>query len=368
MTGSRLLIAGGHSGGHVLAGIAVADAWSAAQSSKEKVLFVGAKGGLEERLVPRAGYLLKKLRVGSLNRVGLKRRAKTLFQLPLAFFYSAFLLLSWRPQFVLGVGGFSSGPLVLMARILSFTRLLNVRVAILEQNSIPGMTNRILGRFTHLVFTAFPQMDAYFPSSRVIQSGNPIRAAIQRMPSAPRDPFTLFIFGGSQGAMGINSLVLAALPFLVRPELPLSLKLQFVHQTGEKDYTRVVEGYQKQGISARVEKFIDDMPSVYQESSLLICRAGSSTLSEIAAVGRASVLIPLPTAADNHQELNAQVLARAKSAICLSQSETSGEKLAAVILDLVLNPENLDKMERSVTQFYFPNAVQNIVQGLLQNQ
>jgi UDP-N-acetylglucosamine--N-acetylmuramyl-(pentapeptide) pyrophosphoryl-undecaprenol N-acetylglucosamine transferase len=184
---------------------------------------------------------------------------------------------------------------------------------------------------------------------------------MKRMTSASRDPFQIFIFGGSGGAMGINTLILAALPFLE----DLKSRLKWVHQTGEKDYDRVVDGYKKAGLSARIEKFIYDMPAVYQESSLLICRSGSSTLAEISAVGRAAILIPLPTAADNHQELNARVFEKGGAALCLRQADTTGEQLAKVVRELILNSDRLNQMEQAVTQFYFPNAAQNIVQALL---
>ena len=357
---NRLLIAGGGTGGHILAGVAVADAWNERLGNQAQILFVGARGGLEEKLVPKAGYCLKTLKVGSLNRVSLGRKLKTFVQLPLALFYSAYLLLKWKPDFVLGVGGYSSGPLVLMARLLCFLRLIQVKVAILEQNSIPGMTNRILSRFAHLIFTSFPHMEKAFPGSNLIQSGSPIRASMKRMPPATRDPFTVFIFGGSQGAKGVNSLVLSALPYLS----DLKNKIRFVHQTGEADYERVLEGHRKNETQSRVEKFIYDMPSVYQESSLLICRTGSSTLAEVAAIGRAAILIPLPTASDNHQELNARVYSEANAALCLNQQKATGEDLAKAIRELLVNDGRLRKMEESVTQFYFPNAAQNIVQGL----
>src|SRR5205814_1222355 len=154
-------------GGHVLAGVAVADAWKAKYGAEAKILFVGARGGIEERLVPRAGYPLSLLDLGSLNRVSLTRKIKTLFQLPLCFMKSASIILSAKPDAVLGVGGYASGPLVLMARALSFLGVSRSRTAILEQNSVPGMTNKILGKFVHQVFSAFPGTEAHFGSSRV---------------------------------------------------------------------------------------------------------------------------------------------------------------------------------------------------------
>jgi UDP-N-acetylglucosamine--N-acetylmuramyl-(pentapeptide) pyrophosphoryl-undecaprenol N-acetylglucosamine transferase len=357
---AKLLIAGGGTGGHVLAGVAIADAWKATHGPSASVLFVGAEGGLEEKLVPRAGYPLELLQLGSLNRVSITRKLKTLIQLPLSFLKSAVLLLKVRPDVVLGVGGYASGPVVLMARVLSSLFLIRTRTAILEQNSVPGFTNRLLGKLVHRVFAAFPGTERNFLNKEVLVTGNPIRSTMKLLPSAPRKPFTVFIFGGSQGAFGINTLMIQALPFLN----DLKDQIRIIHQTGERDYSRVLEAYQNGGLISRIEKFIDDMPSAYRESSLLICRAGASTLAEIAAVGRASLLIPLPTAADNHQEENAQVFVRADAAILMNQNHSTGKDLARTIRELIQNPKRLDQMERQVTQFYRPHAAQDVVNGL----
>jgi UDP-N-acetylglucosamine--N-acetylmuramyl-(pentapeptide) pyrophosphoryl-undecaprenol N-acetylglucosamine transferase len=358
--GKRLLIAGGGTGGHVLAGVAIADAWKAKNGADAQVLFVGAQGGMEEKLVPRAGYSLKLLKLGSLNRVSLGRRVKTMIQLPLSFLNSIAWMIQFKPQVVLGVGGYASGPVVLFARVLSAMGILRAQVGILEQNSVPGMTNRILGKFSHFIFAAFPGTESKFPSRPVQITGNPIRSSMKLMPQATRDPFTIFIFGGSQGALGINSVVLEALPFLK----DLNGKIRWIHQTGEKDYQRVVDGYAKAGVSARVEKFIYEMPTVYGESSLLICRAGSSTLAEIAAVGRASILIPLPTAADNHQEENAKVFVKANAALLFQQGAGKGEALAKLVRDLMGNPAQLETMEKNVVAFFKPHAAEDVVRLL----
>lgn len=352
----RVLIAGGGTGGHVLAGTAVADAWKK-RSAAVQILFVGARGGLEEKLVPAAGYPLELLSLGALNRVGFSRRVKTAFQLPIAFLKSIYLLLRFRPQVVLGVGGYASGPIVLMARVLSWMRVIRAQVVILEQNSVPGFTNRILGKLADLVLVAFPGSEKFFPGKVVWVTGNPIRSVMKPLPPAKRPPFTVFIFGGSQGALGINTLVLEALPHLG----DLKGRIHWIHQTGEKDFARVQQGYLAAGVEARVEKFVGRMLEAYAQAALLICRAGSSTLAEIAAVSRASVLIPLPTAADNHQEMNAQVFVEAGGALLFRQTEGKGDALAALIRQLVAEPEKLRDMERAVAQFYRPHAADEVV-------
>ena len=316
-----LVVAGGGTGGHVLAGIAVADEWKK-RHGEGSVVFVGARGGIEERLVPRAGYPLRLLSLGSLKGVSTGKRLKTVFQLPWALVTSKLWMLALRPKVVLGVGGYASGPFVLIARLTGW--LWRVRVGILEQNAVPGLTNRILGIFAHRIFAAFPGMESSFSPKKLLVSGNPVRESIRFLGPPPGNPFTLFIFGGSQGAQAINTWMMEALP-LLRDRFS---ELKIIHQTGERDFERVKAAYGSLPVDARVEKFIYDMPECYQSASLVICRAGSSTLSEIAAVGRPSILIPFPYATDNHQEKNARVFERAGAAEVLIQSHGSGSRLA----------------------------------------
>lgn len=360
----KLLLAGGGTGGHILAGVAVADAWRKKFGQNTHILFVGAQGGLEERLVPKAGYPLEVLKIGSLNGVGFLRRLRTLFQLPFSFIKSAQILLRFKPDYILGVGGYSSGPLVLVGSILSRLGLLSSRIAILEQNSIPGLTNRILGKLAHVVFAAFPGTENCFKGKKVITTGNPVRSHLIGIPQASYSPFTLFIFGGSQGAMGINSLILQALPHLKKYES----QLQIIHQTGPRDLQRVKQQYLKEGWGdcARVEAFIDQMAEAYTQASLLICRAGSSTLSEVAAVGRAAIFIPLPTAADNHQYLNARVFTERGAGFLLSQTQSTGKDLAQLIESLILDSTQLSRVEQAVKEFSRPHAAMELVEKFAQ--
>jgi len=355
-----IVFAGGGTGGHVLAGVAVADSWREKYGKYTPVMFVGAQGGIEEKLVPRAGYSLELLKLGSLNRVSIVRKLKTYFQLPFSLLRSASMLRKLKPSVVLGVGGYASGPLVLMASLMSKIGLLKASTAILEQNSVPGFTNRMLGKFVDRIFVAFPGTESQFPKNRAIVTGNPVRSTMKRLASAKREPFTVFVFGGSQGALGINTLVLDALEHLD----DIKSRIRFIHQTGERDYDRVLLGHRQAGTQARVEKFIHDMPQAYGEASLLVCRAGSGTLSEIAAVGRSAILIPLPTAADNHQEKNARVFVDAGAALLLVQTRAEGKDLAQMIRYSMEHPEKLDQMEDAVTRFYRPNAAADLVDAL----
>ncbi len=358
---NRLLVAGGGTGGHVLAGIAIADEWArqnlTGDDPKSNILFVGSSQGLESKLVPKYGYALKVLKIGALNRVSLKTKLMTAFQLPLSFLKAFFILLMFRPKAVIGVGGYASGPVVLLARILS--PFLGITTAIIEQNSVAGFTNRMLGRHVKKVFCAFQAGGKSFDSSKVIVTGNPIRSSLKKLPPSSTEPFTLFIFGGSQGALGINSLILESLPFLK------SHPIRFIHQTGVADFERVSMGYQREGITnARIEKFIDDMPGCYAQASLIVCRAGASTLSELASVGRAAIFIPLPTAADNHQEKNARIFEQDHAAWVVPQGSMTGSQFAEMILKLKDNPNELHEVENRVQKFYQSDSASQIVKGL----
>jgi UDP-N-acetylglucosamine--N-acetylmuramyl-(pentapeptide) pyrophosphoryl-undecaprenol N-acetylglucosamine transferase len=357
----RLLVAGGGTGGHILAGVAIADEWKRklreSDTHEPEVLFVGAEQGLEARLVPKHGYALKLLKIGPLNRVSLKTRLQTAIQLPLSFIRAFFILLTYRPHAVIGVGGYASGPVVLLARLLS--PVLGSRTAIIEQNSVAGFTNRVLGTWVHRVFCAFEAGGRNFPASKILVTGNPIRSSLKLLPPAPAEPFTLFVFGGSQGAVGINTMMLESLPHLK------SENLRIIHQTGVKDYERVRAGYERAGVEARVEKFIDDMGACYAQANLVVCRAGSSSMSEIASVGRAAVFIPLPTAADNHQEVNARIFEQARSALVVAQASLTGAQFAEFLLDLKRHPERIRSMEERVRAFYRSDSAARIVEDLL---
>ncbi len=356
----RLLVAGGGTGGHILAGIAIAEEWSRKvkeQGSKPELLFVGTSQGLEAKIVPKYGYPLKLLKIGALNRVSIKTRLVTLAQLPISFLRAFFILLKFRPHAVIGVGGYASGPVVMFARILA--PLFKIKTSILEQNSVAGFTNRMLGKWVHRVFCAFQAGGASFDLAKVKVTGNPIRSSLKLLPPSNDSAFTVFIFGGSQGALGINTMVLDALPFLK------GQGIEFIHQTGVKDFERVSSGYQREGVNARIERFIDDMGACYAQASLVICRAGASSLTELASVGRAAIFIPLPTAADNHQEKNARIFEKASASLVVPQASLSGSDFAKLILSFKENRSKIHDFEARVQQFYQSNSAAMIVEDLL---
>ncbi len=351
----KLMIAGGGTGGHVWAGVAIIEAWKQRFGESVPVIYVGARGRIEEKIIPKENIRLELLSLGSLNHTSVFRKILTLIQLPWACIRSAHILIREKPKVIIGVGGYSSGPLVLMAALLSL--VMDFRTAILEQNSVPGLTNRWLSKFVQKIFCAFPVSKKLLPSKKIETTGNPIRLVMTPLPPASRDPFQIFIFGGSQGAIGLNTLVLASLVDLLK----MCQNLKFVHQTGNKDFQRVRDAYANLGVDAEVHEFFYDMKSIYSQSSLLICRAGASTLAEIAAINRAAILVPLPTAADNHQEKNAKVFVEAGAALIAKQNETSGPQLARMIGNLIEHPGKILTMERNIHQFYRPQAANEIV-------
>jgi UDP-N-acetylglucosamine--N-acetylmuramyl-(pentapeptide) pyrophosphoryl-undecaprenol N-acetylglucosamine transferase len=353
----KIIVGGGGTGGHIFAGIAIIQEFKRLYPDGE-VLFVGAKGGLEERLVPRENISLETLHLGSLKSVGMLQRLKTLIKIPFAVFKSIKIIFRFRPNAVIGVGGYASGPIVLVAKLLS--PFLRTKTAILEQNAVSGFTNRILAQFVDIVFCAFPGIENQFPGKHVVLSGNPIRGNFTKAPEKSEgEPLGVFIFGGSQGAMGINTLVLESLPFLK------DLSIRWVHQTGERDFDRVVEGYQKAGIPARVEKFIYEMKEAYTAADLIICRAGSSTLGELAAVQRPAFLIPFPFASDNHQEKNGRLFEERGAARVFLQGKTSPEEFSKEVRSLLLNRPLQKKMSDSLSVFHRPDSTNIIVKTIL---
>lgn len=366
----RLMIAGGGTGGHVLAGVALASEWKAKTQLNSDILFIGARGGIEERLVPKAGFALKALSLGGVKRVGMKKKLTTLMQLPIAHVLAFKWILEFKPEVVIGVGGYSSGPVLVSAWLYRSLFRRKCVLAILEQNSVPGFTNRMLSRVSDLIFTAFPECQGQFPGKQVYFTGNPVRTELWKVREMSDERgasglFSLFIFGGSQGAVGMNTLVIEMLSHLfsrIGPE-----KFKIVHQTGKRDFERIKACYQPWSgklASCRIVEFIDNMAAEYRDASVVICRAGSSSLSEIAAVGRAAVLVPLPTAADDHQRKNAEALVKLGAAICLDQRVTKGSDFAELIADLVACPEKVQKMEEAVQRLAVPDACGRMIDAL----
>ena len=348
----KWLIAGGGTGGHLFPGIALAEEVKTRHPDNE-VLFVGTSRGLEATVVPREGYRLELLDVTGLKGKGLRGVVTGMLRVPGALWHARQILRRERPQIVIGVGGYASGPVVLMAA------LSGIRTAVQEQNAVPGLTNKILGRFVNVVFTAFDEAAEYFPRRKVQLLGNPIRRALldnylhSKLPS-PR--FTVLITGGSQGAHMLNTRVLDAM----RELGDTARQLTIVHQTGSKDRDEVEKQYKELGIDAEVTDFIREMPKAYARADLVICRAGAATLAELMVARKAAILVPFPFAADNHQEVNAKSLVKAGAVLMFREAELDGAKLAAAIRELKDDQPRREKMERAASRQGRPEAAREI--------
>jgi len=355
----RLLVAGGGTGGHLYPGIALAEEVSSRPGGA--VLFVGTARGLETKLVPAAGFELQLLDVSGLNRVGLGNVVKGLGRLPKAFFASRALLKRFRPDLVIGVGGYASGPLVLAAALLGYP------TAIQEQNSQPGFTNRVLGVFARRVFVAFEDAKRFFSANKTRLFGNPVRrkfvTAVRDVDRSMADVArNVLILGGSQGAKAVNDLVVGAAAAPAKEDrLP-----PLVHQTGAGDEARVYEKYAAAGLAHRVQirPFIDDMPTALAGAALVVGRAGALTLAELAMMARPAILIPLPTAAADHQTRNAAEFERAGAAVVMNQRTATPEALAAQIASLMGAPERRAEMSRHMAALGRPDATRQIVDEL----
>jgi UDP-N-acetylglucosamine--N-acetylmuramyl-(pentapeptide) pyrophosphoryl-undecaprenol N-acetylglucosamine transferase len=347
----RCVIAGGGTGGHLFPGMAIAEAFLEREKGNE-VLFIGTERGIEARVLAGGKFPLKMIQARPIKGRSLIGKLKALWSLPMAVSEALAILKEFQPQMVLGVGGYASGPALVAASLLGMKR------AIHEQNVIPGMTNRLLKRVSQKIFVSFEETKRYFPEKKTVVTGNPIRKEILKGRERKKgDRFTLLIFGGSAGAHRINVSMMEALASL--NEIKSSLKI--IHQTGKDDLDFVLKGYEEKGFDAVVRPFIEEMAATYQMADLVVCRAGASTVAELAVCGRAAILIPYPFAAHNHQRINAQKLVERGAAKMIEDGTLNGPLLAKTILDLYSHPEELRRMEEKIQPVGRPRAAEEIV-------
>jgi UDP-N-acetylglucosamine--N-acetylmuramyl-(pentapeptide) pyrophosphoryl-undecaprenol N-acetylglucosamine transferase len=354
----RIVIAGGGTGGHLFPGIAIAEEFLR-QNEKSLVIFIGTKKGIEHRLLGRLGYELKEIDVEGLKGRGLKALIKGIYAIPRSMWQSRKILADFQPDVVIGVGGYASGPALIAAW------LMKIPTAIAEQNALAGNTNLILGKFVDKVFLTYEQSKNPFAAKKVQVTGNPVRRAFaSRLPQAGsvRQSRQILIFGGSQGAAAINKTVVEMLPFLDK----MNDSLRIVHQTGECDLEMVKKAYERSGIEAEVCAFIVDMASAYTASDLIICRAGATSLAEITAAGKASILIPFPYAANDHQTLNARAMADEGAAVMISERELTAQRLFDLVGKLLTDKQKLSDMERQSKNMGRLDAAASIVDACVQ--
>ena len=347
----RAILAGGGTGGHVIPALAIAN-----QLKKDygaEVLFIGTARGIENRLVPAGGYPLQLVRVGALKNVSLTTRLKTAFDLPRALWDAGRILNEFAPDVVIGVGGYASGPAMLSAVVKHIPTLA------FEPNVVPGFANRLVARFVSGAAVHFEETSKYFRHGEV--TGVPVRQAFFEIPPKRGGVPTVLVFGGSQGAHAINQAMICCLPVLQR-EAP---GIHIIHQTGERDYNDALAAYQslgesRLGGSAEVFKFIEDMPAAFARADLVVCRSGASTVAEIAAAGKPAVFVPFPRAADDHQRVNAEALAKHGAAVVVEESKLEGVWLAETIAVLLQDSQKLQRMSHAARELAHPNAAREI--------
>ncbi len=367
----KVLFAAGGTGGHVFPAIAVADAMKKA-SPEVEIAFVGAAHGNEANWVKNAGYRFILLDLDFIKGASLGRKIKNICALPGVARKAGKILDEEKPDLVIGAGGYVSGPLVAVAAWRK------IKTAIMEQNAIPGLTNRILCRHVDKIFTSFEHTEK-LPAGKTIYYGNPVREKVLvntedrssecqswrtacSGKEAADKPLHLLIFGGSQGAMKLNTdmpLALAALSEADRD------RISVYHQAGKNKLEETKKAYQEQNITAKIVEFIDDMGAAYQWADLLVCRAGATSLAEIKASAKASILVPFPFAAHNHQEKNADAVVAIGAAIKVLNDEVA-EKMPAILEDLLENQDKIESMAKAAFADAKPDAAANIARNCLE--
>ena len=353
MSRTIMIMAGG-TGGHIFPALAVAEhlraqGWNA--------VWVGIRGGMEERLISPRGYTMAWVRFAGVRGRGLLGAALLPFNLLIAFWQSARALFAHRPDVVLGMGGYVSFPGAMMAS------LFNRPLVIHEQNSVAGLANRVLAKLADRVLTTFPQ--AFGESTAVIWTGNPVRQEIVSMAppenryAARAGQLRVLVVGGSQGAQVLNTLMPDALALLAPGARP-----RVVHQAGARHDSAVRSRYQERGVAADVVAFIDDMAARYAETDLIVCRAGATTVAEIAAAGIASLLVPYPHSVDDHQTINARFLADRGAALLIPQSELTAQRLAEALGGFTR--ERLLAMAQAARAAGRPEATRSVAQACME--
>lgn len=352
----HVVISGGGTGGHVFPAIAIAEGVKE-RFPEARVTFVGTPRGLEVTAVPKAGWPLEVIDVLPLKGRSMWQRIQGGVKMISAIVKARKLLRRLRPDLVIGVGGYASAAVCVAAVTMAIPTLVH------EQNSIPGLTNRLLGKIVRRVCITFPDSARYFSAHKVVFTGTPVRQAVRATlnPAAtpvPSSEFVVFIFGGSQGARSLNQAMLSALPHL--RDLPRPLKV--IHQVGaQADAAAIAQTYRAAGVAAEVYTFIPDMGRCYTAADVVVARAGASTLSELALTSRPAILVPYPLAADNHQEANARAYASAGAARMILDRELDGSRLAGELKGLLQDHMSRSAMATCMRSLATPTAAADIV-------
>lgn len=337
-------MAGGGTGGHVVPLLAVARELKARGHDP---VFIGTRTGFEAKLVPAAGFPLEFIDIGGLKRVGVIRTARTLAQLPLSIATVLRLFRQHRPAAVFSMGGYAAGPVVVAAL---FKRL---PLIVMEPNAMPGLTNRQVGRFVTRALLSFQEAARFFPSGKSEVTGLPVRSEFFDIPPKPQDlKLTILITGGSQGSRTLNEAGRGSWKYFQEANFPLRM----IHQTGAAAHEALARKFAESGVEGELLPFIDDMPAAFRRADLVICRAGAGAIAELAAAGKPAILVPLPTAADQHQLRNAEAFEKAGAAVLVVDQEMDGGRLFEEVEKLRSHPEQLRKMGERARALAHPDA------------
>ncbi len=352
----RVVIAGGGTGGHLFPGLAIAQEFMT-RNERNTVLFVSTGNPLERSVLNETDFRLETITAEGIKGRGLWNQTKSALKIPRGIVESVRILKGYQPDLTVGLGSYSAGPVVVSAW------LMRTKIVLHEQNILPGITNRILARFADRIYVSFDDTKKRFDPQKIRLTGNPVRKDLLNHhngtgndAAADSTSFCVLIIGGSQGAHRINMTVVEALGHLAQKE-----RLYFIHQTGAADEQTVNAAYQRLGIAARVQSFFRHMAPLYKQADLIICRAGATTVAEVTALGKAVVFIPFPFAADNHQALNADTLAREGAAEMILEKDLNAVDLAQKIEYFASHPQALEAMAAKAGQLGHPAAAQAIV-------
>jgi len=341
---ATIVMAGGGTGGHVVPLLAVA---RELKTKGHYPVFIGTRTGFEAKLVPPAGFPLEFIEIGGLNRVGAMKMMRSLAQLPISFGKVLGILGKQQPGAIFSMGGYAAGPVVLAG---IFRRL---PIVVMEPNAMPGMTNRQIGRFVNRALLSFPEASKFFPPGKSEITGLPVRKEFFGIPPKAREAkLTILITGGSQGSRTLNEAARGSWTYFREANFPV----RFIHQTGSASYEVLARKFAETGLEGEIAPFIDDMPSAFARADLIICRAGAGAMAELAAAGKPSILVPLPTAADQHQLRNAEAFDKAGAGLLVLDQQMDGGRLFEEVGKLSARSELLKQMGEKARRFAHPDA------------
>lgn len=355
---ATFVMTGGGTGGHVIPAIAVA---RELRSRGHNVSFIGTQKGIEAKLVPAADFPIEWIVIGGLNRVGLIKTMESLAELPLSVWQASRMLDRSKPAAVFSMGGYVAGP-VLLAALWK-----RIPVVVMEPNAIPGFTHRKLARFVARALVSFPETARWFPASSTDVTGLPVRDKFFEIPPKPREStITVLITGGSQGSRTLNRAAEESWPLWAGAMKQNRIRL--IHQTGPKPFEELAEKFRAAKVEGGIHPFLHDMPAQFAQADIIVSRAGAGAVSELAAAGKPSILIPLPTASDNHQFRNAQAMEQAGAARLVPDADWTGQRFVNEVLSLLDEPGRLGKMSAAARTFAKPDAARraaDVLESLL---